>query len=333
MGCCSERMSRTLRISFLVALIFSVLFSITTHARNDIAAELRQAQKTLAAGDYDKAYPQYLHFAKEQNNPLAQFTVAMFHQLGWGQMQVDRTVACGWHEKAAAGAIPVSTHFLAECFEQGIGRPADLAKAAHWYKKAAQLGHHMSLCSLADLYMSGKGVEKDPKKGLGLCLQAVEKGAIPAEVKVGRYLLEGDDNIRDPQAAHAWFERAASKSPEAQYYLGIMHREGVGGEKTLGEALTWFESAASQGYVPAYFPTAEIYFNVSPDYKTQRPSAEVLAKAYMWLSATVKRSKDPKEIEKSQRMLEQVHSIMPDTWMPTLDERVAAHLAENADLP
>ncbi len=316
-----------------MALLFSALFSISTHASNDAASELKQAQKALADGDYNKAYPQYLHFAKEKDNPLAQFTVAMFHQLGWGDVPVDRAAACLWHEKAAAGAIPASTHFFAECFEQGIGRPIDYSQAALWYEKAAQLGHYMSLCSLADLYMSGSGVEKNPKIGLELCLQAIEKGAIPAEVKVGRYLLEGDVSIRDPEAAHAWFKRAADKSPVAQYFLGTMHREGLGHEKSLKEALMWFESAASQGYVPAYFPTAELYFSVSPDYKTQRPSAQALAKAYMWLSATIKRSKDPEEIEKSQRMLEQVHGIMPDTWIPTLDERVSTHLAEHSVQP
>lgn len=321
-------MNSVLRISVVLSLFVGSMVSISAHARDDVS-ELAQAQQTLADGKYDDAYPQYLRIAKEKDNPLAQFTVAMFHQLGWGEIQEDRSIACRWHEKAAAGSIPVSSHFLAECFEQGIGRPTDLAQAAHWYKKAAELGHHMSLCSLADLYMSGTGVDKAPKKALDLCLQAVEKGAIPAEVKVGRYLIEGDESIRDPEAAYTWFLRAADKSVEAQYYLGMMYRDGIGQSKGLEKALTWFELAASQGYVPAYFPTAELYFNVAPDYAAQRPTADVLAKTYMWLSATVKRSKEQNQIEKSRLMLEQVHSIMPNTWVPDLDERVTAHLNEN----
>ena len=180
--------------------------------------------------------------------------------------------------------------------------------------------------------MTGQGVAKNPKKGLDLCLQAVKMGAIPAELKVALYVFEGDESIRDLGAAHSWFERAATHSPEAQYYLGIMHRDGLGHEKTPDEALMWFETAASQGYLPAYFPTAELYFKLTPDYKTQRPSPDVLAKTYMWLSATIKRSQDDQQIKQSKSMLEQVLSIMPVTWVSTLDERVGVHLTEYAAL-
>jgi len=297
------------------------------YARTDLASELKDAQAELAVGDYHKAYPQFLHFA-EQGNALAQFTVAMFHRLGWGNLPVDPVAACSWFEKSAAGDIPTATHYLAGCFEQGIGRPANPAQAAVWYQRAADLGHYLSLCSLAELYMKGEGVTRNPQKGLELCEQAAEQGAVPARVQVGRYLLQGDDSIRDLPAAHAWFELAAAVSPEAQYYLGIMHRDGLGHGRTPDEARLWFERAASVGYVPAYFPTARLYYGDSPDYQSQRPSADDLAKTYLWLSATSQRSRDPVELEQSRAMLEQVLAIMPPSWVPTLDERVAAHFAE-----
>ena len=85
-------------------------------ARSDLAAELKDAQAALSAREYDKAYPQYLHFA-EKDNALAQFTVGMFHRLGWGSLPVDPAAACRWFEKSAAGHIPTATHYLAECFE------------------------------------------------------------------------------------------------------------------------------------------------------------------------------------------------------------------------
>ncbi len=317
----------------MLALLIGALCSVfVVYARDDLAAELKAAQAALAARDYDQAYPQYLHFAKEKNNALAQFTVAMFHQLGWGR-PVDRAEACRWHEKAVKGAIPASTHFLAECFEHGIGRPPDPARAAVWYEKAAGLGHYVSLCALAELYTAGKGVTKDPRKGIALCQQAALKGSMSASLRLGKLLLAGDETIRDYEAAHAWFESAAHVSPEAQYYLGIMHRDGLGHPKAPIEARTWFERAASQGYVPAYFPTAELYFKSSPDFQKQRPSADDLAKAYMWLSATAKRSTDQEEQKNIQVMLEQVLAIMPPTWVATLDERVATHLAEHPASP
>ncbi len=308
----------------LALLVGAGVFFPDARAATDLAAELKDAQAALAAGDYAAAYPLYLR-AAEDNNPLAQFTVAMFNRLGWDR-PVDRVAACDWYEKAAGGNIPAAAHYFAECLEQGIGRPADPAEAAVWYQRAAQLGHFVSLCSLADLYMEGRGVPEDPRKGLELCRQAAEMGAVPAQTQVGRYLLEGAASIRDPQAAHAWFETAAAVSPEAQYYLGIIHRDGLTHAPTPEEARFWFERAASGGYVPAYFQTAKLYFEASPDYKSQRPSADDLAKAYMWLSATAQRSQDPVELEQTQAMLERVLAIMPPTWVPTLDKRVTEHL-------
>jgi TPR repeat protein len=328
-----ERSSAMTRAVFLTAALAGAGWAPPgAHAAADLARELKEAQAALAAGDYDKAYPQYLHFAEKKNNPLAQFTLGMFHRLGWGR-PVDRAAACAWYERAAEGKIPTAAHFLGECFEQGIGRPADPARAAVWYERAAGLGHYMSLCSLAGLYMSGRGVPKDAKKGLALCRQAAERGAVPARVRVGRYLLEGEESIRDPEAAHAWFEAAAATSPEAQYYLGLMHRDGLGHAKAPDEARSWFERAASRGYVPAYFQTARLYLAISPDLKIGRPSEDHLAKAYMWLSATAKRSRNADELKQTGALLDQVLAIMPKTWVPTLDERVAAHLAEHPAAP
>lgn len=314
---------------FPAVLLFSAaLFVTSTQARTDLAAELKDAQAALAAGDYDAAYSQYLHFATEKNNPLAQFTVAMFHQSGWGSVAEDRVKACGWHQKAASSDIPASAHFYAECVEQGIGEPADPKQAAEWYERAAGLGHYQSWCSLGNLYIRGKGVAKDPQKGLALCKQAVDKGAVPARMQVGLYLLEGDDSIRDVEAAHEWFQ-SIGYMPEAKYRLGLMHRDGIGHEPSLDEARLWFERAASEGYVPAYFPTAKLYFEASPDLQKQPLTADFLAKTYMWLSATVKVSPQAEEVEQAHAMLEQVLAIMPDSWEPTLDERVTAHLAEH----
>ena len=328
-----EQSSPMMRVIYLLVVLVGVGWALPgAHAATDLARELKDAQAALAAGDYDKAYPQYLYFAEKKNNPLAQFTVGLFHQLGWGR-PVDRVAACAWHERAAQRDIPAATHFLAECFEQGIGRPADPAQAAVWYERAAGLGHFMSLCSLAELYMTGRGVPKDPKKGLALCRRAAEQGAMPAREQVGRYLLQGDESIRDLEAAHTWLEAAAATSPEAQYYLGVMHRDGLGHPKAPDEARHWFEKAASQGYVPAYFQTARLYLTISPDFKIKRPSADHLAKAYMWLSATAKRSKDADELKQTRALLDQVLAIMPKTWVPTLDKRVAAHLAEHAPSP
>jgi TPR repeat protein len=308
--------------------IGTLLFFNQAQARIDWATEVKHAQAALNAGQYDKAYAEYLRLAEEQNNPLAQFALALFYQNGWGRAE-DPVAACKWHEKAAAGDIPAAAHFYAKCLAEGVGRSPDPAKATVWYDKAAALGHHMSLCSRAELYITGNGVPKDPAKGLALCRQVAERGVVAAQTQMGRFLLEGDESIRNFDESFAWFEMAAQRnSMQAQYYLGLMLRDGIGRPVSFEDARNWFELAASQGYAPAYLPTGELYFNAPVDPQTGKLSAHDLAKAYLWLSASAKRSKNPEDASRSLALLKKVIKIMPHTWLPALDAKVAEHLAK-----
>ncbi len=162
-------------------------------AATDLAAELRHAQKTLTALQYDKAYAEYLRFA-DKGNSLAQFSVALFFEYGWGRAQ-DKTMACNWFEKAAQGEIPAANHFWGECLAKGIGRPIEVVKAITWYQRAADLGHFISLCAIADLYMAGEGVKKDPVKAVSLCQQAAKRDIPQAQLRTGLYYLQGESIV------------------------------------------------------------------------------------------------------------------------------------------
>jgi len=288
--------------------------------------ELTKAADFLAAGQYEQAFPEYLRVAEHTQNPLAQFSLALFFQNGWGRPP-DMVAACEWYTKAAEGGIPVAQHQVAECLVHGLHRPADAVEAALWYTKAAEHGHHPSLCSLAQLYMTGTGVIKDPAKALNLCQQSAQLGNRPAQLQLARWYKNGETTIQDIDAAFFWFQQAANQQePEAQYELGKMLREGLGSPPDVLTAREWFETAASQGYVPAYFPTGDLYFHAQPDPQTNKLTAEDLAKAYLWLSATTRRSQREDELEKSRVWLSQINVIMPESWRPALDAKIAEHL-------
>lgn len=95
----------------------------------DLAAALQPAQAALAAGEYETAFREYHRIAEETHNPLAQFTVALFFQLGWGRPR-DPVMACQWHEKAAASSIPLAEHSLGDCLLRGVHRAPDPVQAA-----------------------------------------------------------------------------------------------------------------------------------------------------------------------------------------------------------
>ncbi|PHV23164.1 hypothetical protein CSQ92_09230 [Janthinobacterium sp. BJB446] len=61
-----------------------------------------------------------------------------------------------------------------------------------------------------------------------------------------------------PQA-RALFEQAAGQgSGPAAYYLGLMHKNGMGGPQDSAAALRWLELAAQRGVAPAMFIVANL---------------------------------------------------------------------------
>ena len=291
----------------------------------DTREELGKAQQWLTEGKYQKAYDAFHLLAETQQNPLAQFSLGLFHQNGWG-ITIDQKTACHWFEKAANGGIPTASHFYAECLQNGTHQPVDYVSAMKWYQEAVDQGHLISLCSMAELTIQGKGVPKDPQRALKYCQQAASAGSIPAQLKMGYFFLQGNETIHDPHQAAVWFGYAADKgSLEAFHQLGVINLNYI---NDLTRALYWFESAASQGYLPAYFPTAQLYFSAPVSEETKMPTAENLAKAYLWLSTTRQLSKNEEELNNTLIMLEKVERIMPEDWKKNLDPKVSKHLSE-----
>lgn len=319
-----------LRAVFVAAAFCAAAASQLAHSAEDVAKPLAAAQTALAAGDYAKAYPLYLQQAEGARNPLASFTVALFHENGWGR-PVDRMAACTWFEKSAAGKIPAGEHFAGDCVRQGVHRAADPAAAARYYEQAAAHGHLISLCSLAELYVAGEGVPKDPMKGLSLCHQAAQKGVKPAQVRLARFLLDGVAGKPNyAQALQILQGTAETDYPEAQFLLARMLRDGQGIKPDLARAAMWFERAASKGYLPAYLPTARLYYGATRDPKTKLLPAEFLAKSYMWALALQRRSKDSEELAQATRLLTEVRGEMPMSWAADLEKKVDQHIASLA---
>ncbi|SFD94628.1 hypothetical protein SAMN05428977_100335 [Nitrosomonas sp. Nm166] len=301
----------------------------SAYAQADSSQIMKDAQAALASGDYDKAFTGYHAAAGNDHNALAQFSLGLFYQNGWGRA-VDQATACEWFEKAAQGGIPAAQHLTGACLEEGAHRAPDLAQAAIWYQKAAQAGHLHSYCHLGNLYMTGNGVSKDPGKALALCHPAAQQGSIPAQIWLGKFYLQGDPSVQDMRQAYRWFEIAAQKqAPEAFYYLGIILHKGLVEGHTPEKTRQMFEQAAGRKFVPAYFQAGKHFYHAEPDPQTNQLSAEHLAKAYLWLSAAIQRSRNPEEIRTAKEMLQQILVVMPETWLAELDQKVAQHLQED----
>jgi TPR repeat protein len=60
-------------------------------------------------------------------------------------------------------------------YERAWGTVYSPRKAVQWYEKAAENGVTQAVAYLGECYVTGKGVDKDVKKGISLLEQAAKK--------------------------------------------------------------------------------------------------------------------------------------------------------------
>lgn len=302
-----------------------MLYTGTHAAQPNTDMDLKQAQTALAGGNYEKAFASYHLAAQQKKNPLAQFTIGLFYQNGWGRA-ANPVAACQWFEQAAQGNIPTAQFMTGNCFEQGIHHPIDSVKAAHWYQMAAQAGQLHAYCHLGNLIMTDSGITKDFINAFDSCRDAALQGSISAQIWMGKFHLQGSSAIQNMQEAYQWFLAAAQKqSAEAFYYLGIMKKQGDASHNTE-QIRQLFEQAAALKYIPAYYQAGKHFYQAQPDPLSGQLSADNLAKAYLWLSAATRLSENKEEKSAAQKIRQQILTVIPSTWLAELDRKVARHL-------
>lgn len=173
---------------------------------------------------------------------------------------------------------------LALMYANGIGTPADIAKAIHWLQQAASKGLAAAQFLLATRYLSGIGVERDEAAALLWLGKAAAQGHAKATLRLGRFLetahreaalacllQAADTGLAEAQyawaravlaapeqrldlqrQAHAYLVAAAEQGlAAAQTALGNSYLQGLGVAPDPAQALAWFRRAAAQGNVQA----------------------------------------------------------------------------------
>ncbi|TYC67471.1 hypothetical protein FMN63_15490 [Stappia sp. BW2] len=149
---------------------------------------------------------------------------------------------------AAASGNAAAEFLVGVKYTEGNGVPADLAKAAAWYQKAADKGLAPAQYRLASLYEKGRGVEKDLPKAKAWYLKAAEAGNAKAMHNLAVLYAEGGGEQPDYAAAAKWFEEAANFGvKDSLFNLGILYAGGIGVDKDLVASYKWFAIAADQG--------------------------------------------------------------------------------------
>jgi TPR repeat protein len=115
------------------------------------------------------------------------------------------------------------------------------------YRKAADKGSTSAMVELGVLLATGSGVAKDE----ALARKLFERAAAAGNPRGATNLAALDDSAgapSDPGKTRASLAKAAETNSEAQYQLGMMIAEGVGGPKDDVAARALFEKAAAQDH-------------------------------------------------------------------------------------
>ena len=236
--------------------------------------------------------------AAQNGDDHAQVVLGALLATGEGVTRDDKA-ALGWFEKAADSGNVQAQAVLGELVALGwAGLKPDMAVAARWMEKAALGGSVPAEAEWGTMLMDGKGVKKDPEKGLLWLVKAAQEGDGRARLKLASMTLAQGDR----ESASKWFAGAADvgdldvlsalgafygwgngpvsgeseklsevrryaqrDESEAQLMMGFLYGEGWGTKRDPVTAEYWFDKAAGQGDVEVWLPLGLLYAEMGRD--------------------------------------------------------------------
>lgn len=217
--------------------------------------------------------------AKEEGSAAATRNLAGMYLFGEG-VTTDAAQYQSLLLEAGSAGDAIAANILGQNFEEGVhGFEVDLFVAARWYDYAISLGaseietdatrvrekiqvyvrrladaaiagnSSAAQEELAALYLSGKGVAKNPAYAVSLYQKAAEAGSQISQLALGDLYLAGKNVSRDYALARLWYQRASdSGSVEGTHKLGNVYANGLGVEKNIVEAVRLWSISAEKNY-------------------------------------------------------------------------------------
>jgi TPR repeat protein len=167
------------------------------------------------------------------------------YQLGRGYAASHQTSeAVGVWRKAADKGSTSAMVELGVLYGNGAGVAKDEAQARKLFERAAAAGNPRGISNLAAL---GGGVSADPVQTRSLLAKAGETNP-EAQYQLGLMIADGVGGPKDDVTARALFEKAAAQNhPAALERMGAFAQEGRGGDKDSTAAKAYYEKAAALG--------------------------------------------------------------------------------------
>lgn len=208
------------------------------------------AAATLAYAEEENAFDKLLAKAKS-GDAYAQGTVASIYRRGQRDVRKDYAEAFKWATHSSVQNNPLGIFNLAVIYDGGLGVKAEPKEALDLYKQSmpglkalADKGDAQAQGCLGFMYLTGKGVAKDPAMAEKYLLDSAQKDPSPSALHNLGYFYLVRDNPEDGDKAFEYFKKAAdSGCPASQYQLGLMYLSGKGVPKDTSTAFRYISLA------------------------------------------------------------------------------------------
>lgn len=165
-------------------------------------------------------------------------------------------------------------------YAEARGVKEDMATAAKWYEKSAELGLAPAEYRIGNFYEKGIGVTRDIQKAKTWYQLAAGQGNASAMHNLAVLFAMAADGVTDNESAARWFQAAADLGvKDSQFNLGILAAKGVGMPQNLEEAYKWFALVAKTGDKDAASKRDEIANALQPEQLENARAATTLWKA------------------------------------------------------
>jgi TPR repeat protein len=180
------------------------------------------------------------------------------------------TAAAASFLKAADQGHAESQYLLSTMYDAGQGVAQDELQAAHWERKAAELGHPYAQANLSFRYYA----VNDYDQAFAWCQRAAHGNLAWAQYNLGLMYRKGEGVAKSNADAAHWYRLAAMQNfPEAQQKLGDLYYLGMGVSRSYANAAEWYRKAANQGNAEAQFQLGHLHYHgqgVEHDYTQSR---------------------------------------------------------------
>ena len=210
---------------------------------------------------------------------------ALFDMARTAESEGDYGKAVSSYIAAADRGHAGSQCALAELYMSGRGVEKDHVRGRMLFQAAAELGSAEALYGLGVIYWGGYGVERNEEKAIDYLGAAADKGIVAAAAELG--MMHYFSENKDSRSALSRFVQAGEAGDVTSMYMaGVMYEEGDGAPVNMAEAERWFAVAADMGVPEAKFRLASIYLERT-DAEGRRDQAEALyresAECGIWL--------------------------------------------------